>query len=60
MSTVPIKSKGFPVEEGKMKYPNASNYGGNPLYKTSNMVYGNQIPAKYDLPSIFIKSYIFK
>ncbi len=51
MSTVPIKSKGFPVEEGKVKYTAPSNYTGNPLYKTSNMGYGGALPTGYDLPS---------
>lgn len=53
MSTVPIKSKGFPVEEGKISYPQPANYGGNPLYKSSNMTYGGALPTNYDLPSTF-------
>ena len=51
MSTVPIKTKTFPVEEGKVTYPVPSNSTGNPLYKTSNMQYGNTLPTNYDLPS---------
>ena len=51
MSTVPIKTKTFPVEEGKTKYPVPSNYEGNPLYRTSNMGYGSTLPTNYDLPS---------
>ena len=52
MSTVPIKTKEFPVEEGKVTYPAPSNYGGNPLYKSSNMHYGSALPTNYDLPSM--------
>ena len=51
MSTVPIKSKGFPSKEGTITYPTPSNYVGNPLYRTSNMDYGTKIPTSYDLPS---------
>eukprot|EP00831_Metopus_contortus_P026775 TRINITY_DN22694_c0_g1_i2.p1 TRINITY_DN22694_c0_g1~~TRINITY_DN22694_c0_g1_i2.p1 ORF type:complete len:194 (-),score=30.78 TRINITY_DN22694_c0_g1_i2:54-635(-) len=51
MSTVPIKSKEFPVEEGKITYPSPSNYTGNPLYKTSGMIYGDALPQKPDLPN---------
>ncbi len=52
MSTVPIRSKEFPVEEGKVKYPTPSNYAGNPLYRTSNMTYGSALPTHYEIPSI--------
>ncbi len=51
MSTVPIKTKEFPVEEGKVTYPKPSNYGENPLYKTTTMGYGSSLPTNYDLPS---------
>jgi hypothetical protein len=45
MSTVPIKPKAFPVKEGEVKYTKPSNFGGNPLYKTSNMTYGGALPT---------------
>ena len=51
MSTVPIKTKTFPVEEGKVTYPTPSNFQGNPLYKTASMGYGSTLPTNYDLPS---------
>ena len=48
-----IEPKQFPAKQEEIRYPEPALKIGNPLYQTSNMMYGSQVPSKMDMPTKF-------
>ena len=46
-----VYPKQFPATVDNIKYPEHALKIGNPLYVTSNMGYGSQLPSVADLPT---------
>ena len=46
-----VYPKQFPAKVEEIRYPEHALKLGNPLYQTTNMGYGSQLPSHADLPS---------